>query len=101
MVGGKRPFSVEFSSDGRRIAVGYEDVPRVDVLDASDLRSLYAPDTQGTNLALGSISWSADGAILYAAGRFRDQVRGRHPIRRWEDAGRGAFQDLDGPENTC
>jgi WD40 repeat protein len=98
--GGKRPYSVEFSPDGRKIAVGYEDVPHVDVLNASDLHSLYTPDARGTNFALGSIAWSADGTVLYAAGRFRDQVRGRQPIRRWEDAGRGAFKDLDGPQNS-
>jgi len=98
--GGRRPYSVELSPDGRKIAVGYEDVPRVDVLDASDLRSLYAPDTRDTNNSLPSIAWSADGAVLYAAGRFRDEKRGCQPIRRWENAGRGAYQDLAGPENT-
>jgi len=98
--GGKRPYSVKFSPDGRKIAVGYEDVPHVDVLNASDLHGLYTPDTRGTNFALGSIAWSADGTVLYAAGRFRDQERNRQPIRRWEDAGRGAFRDLDGPQNS-
>ena len=97
MVGGKRPYSVAFSSDGRRIAVGYEDVPRVDVLDASDLRLLYTPDTRGTNNALGSIAWSD--TVLYAAGRFRNAEE-RQPIRRWEDTGRGAFRDFTGPGNS-
>jgi len=100
MVGGKRPYSVEFSPDGRRIAVGYEDIHHVDVLDASDLSSLSTPDVRGTNFALGSIAWSADGTALYAAGRFRDEKSGRQPIRRWADAGRGVFQDLAGPGNS-
>jgi len=100
MEGGKRPYSVAFSPDGRRIAVGYEDVARVDVLDASNLHSLYVPNVAGTNFALGSIAWSADGTALYAAGRFRDLVAGHQPIRRWAEAGRGAFQDLAGPENS-
>lgn len=100
MEGGQRPYSLAFSPDGRRIAVGYEDVPRVDVLDASDLHQLYAPDVTGTNFALGSVAWSADGAALYAAGRFRDLKQGYQPIRRWAEGGRGVFQDLAGPGNS-
>jgi hypothetical protein len=97
--GGKRPMGVAFSPDGRRIAVGYSDNPRVDVLEATDLRSLYSPDARGTNNNLVSVAWSADGTMLYAAGRFLDS-QGRQPIRRWVNASRGAFQDLEGPGST-
>jgi DNA-binding beta-propeller fold protein YncE len=93
--GGKQPFGVAFSPDGQRIAVGYDDVPRVDVLDATDLRSLYVPDARGANNNLVSVTWSADGTALYAAGRFSSG--GKFPIRRWKDAGHGAFHDLEGP----
>jgi WD40 repeat protein len=96
---GGQPSGVAFSPDGRRIAVGYNDSTRVDVLEAADLRSLYSPDTRGTNNDLASIAWSADGTLLYAAGQFQNN-QGKFPIRRWADAGRGAFQDLAGPENT-
>ena len=95
--GGKRPYDVAFSPDGRRIAVGHYDIPHVDVLDATDLRSLYTPDIQGTNGNLASIAWSTDGTFLYAAGTSGTRSS---PIRRWADAGRGAFQDLTGPEST-
>ncbi len=97
--GGQLPYDIAFSPDGRRLAVGYQESPHVDVLDATDLHSLYAPDARGTNGDLACIAWSADGTVLYAAGRFADSG-GRFPIRRWADAGRGVFQDFAGPENT-
>lgn len=96
--GGKNPHGVAFSPDGRRIAVGYYDVSGVDVLDATDLRSLYTPDTRGTSSYLSNLAWSADGTVLYAAGKFRKGEG--HSIRRWADAGRGAFQDFAGPKAT-
>ena len=93
---GKQPLDVAFSPDGRRIAVGYFDTPRVDVLDAANLNFLYAPDTRGTNANFSSVAWSLDGTVLYAAGR-TNEGEDRSPIRRWAEAGRGAFQDLTDP----
>ena len=95
----KEPFDVAFSPDGRWIAMGYENVPRIDVLDASDLRSLYVPDTRGTNGSFSSVAWSADGTVLYAAGRFTGS-EGETLIRRWKEAGRGVYQDLEGSRET-
>ncbi len=50
--GGKKPFSLAFSPNGKLLAVGYNDSPTVQVLDASSLSLLYAPDVSGAN-ALG------------------------------------------------
>ncbi len=96
--GGERPIAVAFSPDGRRIAVGYDDSVRVDVLSGADLSLLWSADSAGTNGNLSKVAWSADGEVLYAAGTF--DVGGMSPVRRWADAGRGAFRDLPGPANT-
>ena len=51
--GGKEPFSVSFSPsstiDDVRIAVGYDDSTKVDVLSGKDLSYLYSPDTTGVD----------------------------------------------------
>ena len=97
--GGSEPFDAKFSPDGRRIAVGAYDRARVDVLDAAHLRRLYTQETRATGWDLGQVAWSLDGTFLYAAGRFNDGS-GHYPIRRWAEAGRGVFQDLEGPAET-
>ncbi len=96
--GGERPYAVAFSPGGGRIAVGYDDSTRVGVVSGDDLALLYSADTEGTNGDLGNVSFSDDGGVLFAAGRFN--VDGKSPIRRWDDAGRGAFRDLPGPLST-
>ena len=91
--GGKQPYAVAFSPDGSRIAVGFVDSTRVDVLSGQDLTPLYAPDTTGVdNGNLSKVAWSADGQWLYAAGSY--QERGFQPIRRWAAGGRGAATNL-------
>ena len=44
------------------------------------------------------VAWSADGASLYAAGRW--QVGGEHRLRRWPEGGRGAPVDVALSRNT-
>jgi WD40 repeat protein len=95
--GGKAPYSARFSPDGSKIAIGFDDSTSVDVLDGRDLSPLYAPDTSGvTNGNLIAVSWSADGRMLYAGGRFESGTR----IRAWSEEGRGGFRDLPAAGNT-
>ena len=69
---GEQPFSVAFSPDGQRVAVGFFDSPNVVVLSAAvDLRQLYEPDVSGINRNLFSVAWSRDGRQLYRGGTIR------------------------------
>ncbi len=87
------PYSVRFSPDGQRLAVGYSDVGRVDVLSARDLQPLFRPNLAGIGRhELPTVAWSSDGSELCAAGRW--QIHGRMAIRCWTQGGRGPFRDL-------
>ena len=98
--GGKQPYAVRFSPDGRKVAVGYSDSTRVDVLSGETLALLYSADTSGINNGnMSSVAWSTDGTMLYAGGQYRDKS-GSLLIRRWSDAGRGHFVDTPAASNT-
>ena len=91
--GGTRPFTVAFSPDGSKVAVGFRDSSSVDVLDAGDLTLLYNPDTTAVESGgVSSVCWSADGQWLYAGGLHR--VQGVYALRRWTMGGRGAYADV-------
>ncbi len=96
---GKEPFSAVFSPDGTRIAVGFNDSAKVDVLSAADLSHLYSPDTGGANNGnLCSVAWSHDGGRLYAGGTY--DSGGQSPILSWPQAGKGKVRELDGADMT-
>lgn len=83
-IAGATPHRVRFSPDGRKVAVGFSDATRVDVLSGTDLKLLSRPNLRRSGGgAPGSVAWTADGRWLYAAG-------GRH-IHRWDDAGKGSW----------
>jgi WD40 repeat protein len=90
--GGNRPFFARFSPDGTKIAVGFIDSTAVNVLSGADLSLLYSPDNGHVNKGnLASVTWSADGSVLYAGGYYSDDT-GWRPVIRWTDAGRGPAQ---------
>jgi WD40 repeat protein len=89
---GARPLGLAMSPDGERLAVGYDDSARVDLLAASDLRLLAGPDTTGLHGAVGRLAWSEDGRTLFAGYQARN-AEGRTLVRSWMDSGHGGIRD--------
>jgi WD40 repeat protein len=86
-VGGTRPFSVAVHPDGNRLVLGFSDSAAIDIYNANDLRRLAVTDTAGvTNRRLSTVTWSADGERLYAAGTY--QTKGKRLVRIWDRKGR-------------
>ncbi|MGB4205134.1 MAG: caspase family protein [Bacteroidales bacterium] len=95
--GGSSPFSLAFSPDGTKIAVGYDDSPTIEVLDAKDLQVLYRADISNTDKyeKLDKVLFSKDGKYLFAGGSYSVKQNGewKYVIRRWDNAGKGAYVD--------
>ncbi len=86
---GNKVFSVSIAAGGDKVAVGYVDTPKVDIFSTSSHEWLPQPDLSGMqNGDLSAVSWSRDGATLYAGGAFRDET-GWYRVVRWRDQGTG------------
>jgi WD40 repeat protein len=99
LAGGKRPYAARFSPDGRHIAVGFDDSPVVQVLDAQTLAEVARPATTGvTSGNLSRVAWSADGRSLLAGGTWVSG--GGNAVRRWTVDDWSRFQDTVVSRNT-
>lgn len=80
---------------GKRIAVGFNDAPAVNILNAKDMTLDCVLDTVGVNNNLCSTAWSQKGDFLYAAGIAQRQFGGQWQqyIRRWSITGKGTPVD--------
>jgi WD40 repeat protein len=97
--GGNQPFSVHFSPDGRKIAVGFYQATKVAVVSGDDLSLLFTPDTSDvSNGGLFSVSWSTDGSTLFAGGIYASG--GQRQIRYWSEGGRGKWRDVATARST-
>jgi hypothetical protein len=95
---GHRPWSAAFSPDGARVAVGFDDSPKVTVLLGSNLTRLFEADATGVGAALSAVGWSQDGRFLFAGGNW--SVNGAFAVRRWSKGGRGAFINIPAGSNV-
>jgi len=99
--GGKQPFQVSFSQDGSKVAVGYGDKPRVDILSGYDLSHLYSPNIEGlVGCDFGRVAISSN--QLFAGGTCSRFVNGKWKrfIRKWDRQGKGNFLDISVAEDT-
>jgi len=88
---GNRPQGIAFNPDSKRLAVGYQDVAAVDVLNAATLAreggqspSNAAPNPNG----LLKVAWSSDGRTLFAAGAVNN-AQNRFLLFAWDRGGLG------------
>jgi WD40 repeat protein len=87
------PFSLQFSPDGSKLAVGHKAGSNwVVVLSADTLETLYAASTEGFQFGIQRLAWSPDGNNLYAS--TASVATKPQFIRRWGDRGRGSPMDL-------
>jgi hypothetical protein len=99
VTGGKRPFMIAFSPDGSTLALGYADVPVVELFDGHSLASLPSPTLDGLNNgSLSNVAFSRDGKTLYAGGFYYDGHGA--PVLAWANAGRGGRRVLPAGSNT-
>jgi hypothetical protein len=101
--GGERPYGIAFSPDGRVLAMGYDDVLRVDMLDAGALGAVgFANVTglSGGNVAFVAFLNPADPGATPRLAAGGSHGWGERPILVWADAGRGARTTWPGPGST-
>jgi DNA-binding beta-propeller fold protein YncE len=88
---GKLPRDVAYSPDGKLLAVGYNDVAAIDVLDGKTLERVggHKPaDVSAPTVGSASVAWSRDGQTLFAAGAIHD-AQDRRLLFAWGQRGLG------------
>jgi WD40 repeat protein len=93
VLGGERPYSIAFSPDGARIAVGSMDTAKFVIVSGRDLSILPSPPvTGGRNEGIFCLAWSIDGTYLYGAGSF--QNKNGFLLRRWKPGDEASTVDI-------
>jgi WD40 repeat protein len=89
---GPRSEGVAFSPDGKLLAVGYDDVVALDVLDGRTLRWVGGrrpPEVTAEPDGTSNVEWSRDGQMLFAAGSAFDAALEQFSLFAWDRSGLG------------
>ena len=100
---GQRPYGVAIDPAGRRLAVGFDDAPKVSILDATTLAPIAEADADDVtgNLGLFSVAWSRDGGMLMAGGYASHfNIEWLRFLRRFDPKGRRRGADIPISSNT-
>jgi len=99
----KQIYSVAFSPDGSVLAIGYQDMTRIEVLDGKTLKTLYIADITGVNSTdqqFNAISFTQSGTHLLGGGNYKLQEKSWHrQIRIWSHQGKGSYRDVSAAMN--
>jgi len=101
---GQKPHGLALSPDGKRLAVGYDDVAAVDILDATTFRLLGAHSPSNALMSpygLAVVAWSRDSNTLFAAGGIHN-AQLQQLLFAWDRGGLGDEQRMNycGPESA-
>lgn len=92
-ISGRNPYGIAFSPNGQLLAVGYDDLGKVDVLDAHTLDLRFNPEVkEAGNGNLMNVAWRSDGQVLWAGGLW--DIDGFRQLRQWAEAGQGQVQNF-------
>jgi hypothetical protein len=93
---GNRPYRIAFSPDDKRLAVGYNNLAAVDVLDGRTLKRVGGQkfdDVDPSSVGITKVAWSGDGQTLFATGIFED-AQGQDLVLAWDRGGLGKERRL-------
>jgi WD40 repeat protein len=87
---GREPRGVAYSPDGKFLAVGYEDVAVVDILDSTTLARVggHKPADVDGQVGTDEVAWTRDGQTLFTAGVITD-TQNRVVLLAWDRGGLG------------
>ena len=87
---------ISFSPDGKWLAIGYNDVAAIDILDVTTLKRIGEQrpiDATPRPIGFDKVVWSDDGRTLFAGGAIFDN-QGRALLFAWDRGGLGGERRL-------
>ena len=97
---GQRPYQIAFRpTNGAEVALGYDDVGKISVLDGRTLEALPSPDLSSMKArSFAVVAWSLDGSNLFA-GNISPLIAWK--LSRFKSAASAQKATSDHPKHSC